>query len=147
MLVVAAQRLLSDLFEISVAGKHHAAGVVLHILSRCLLGHFVRVDDLSFAGLSVFFLYLRKLSGNDRFKLDFVRKYFLYIFNIRLQAFYLVNAVYKVLVIQMAELDFRNILCLHAVNRKAFHKIRHNIAFLFSLADNLYRLVNIKKHF
>ena len=63
-----------------------------------------------------------------------------------MQAFYLVYAVDDILLVEVAELYFSDIFCLDFVDAKARHEVGDNILFLFGVADNAYRLVDVKKY-
>ena len=63
-----------------------------------------------------------------------------------MERFDILDAVYDVLAVQMAQLYFRNVFCLNLIDAKALHEARNDVGFLFGLAHYLYRFVYVEKY-
>ena len=57
------------------------------------------------------------------------------------------NTAENVLLIDIAQLYLCNIFSLYLVDTEAYHKVRHNVRFVFGLTDYLYSLVDVEKNF
>ena len=65
--------------------------------------------------------------------------------DLSLKSLDLVDAVDDILLVEVAELDLRDVIRLDLVDAKACHKVGDNVLFLLSMADDLDRLVDVQQ--
>ena len=146
LLIRAAQRLMSDLFEISLFCQNNTAVVVFHRILDLDFFDLVGVYDLRAARLTVFLLDLGKLLNDECAYFQIVLDRFTKLVDLVLERFDILDAVYDVLAVQMAQLYFRNVFCLNLIDAKALHEARNDVGFFFGLAHYLYRFVYVEKY-
>ena len=146
LLVVSAERLKRDLLEVALARHIQTDVVILYLVVLAIDDHVIYVDYLRTTGLTVLFLDLGELRGDERFLLELVGKYILYLGYFSLKSLDLVYAVDDVLLIEVAELDLCDVFCLDLVNSEACHKVGDNVLFLFGVSYYADSLVYVKQY-
>ena len=105
------------------------------------------MDDFGFSGLAVFFCHIAQLLTDDIFDFCIRAKCFMQTFDFLFQCIQLCNAFQNIFLIDVAQLNLRDIFRLNLINFKACHQIRHNHFFLLGATDNGNRLINIHQDF
>ena len=142
-----AQALGRDLFKVALPGKEHGHRVVRHSFflgGSVLLGQVVQ--DLTAAGLAVFFRYIVQFIDDDAADAGRFCQHIVQVGNILFQLLDLTGALEDVFPVQMAQFDFCHIVCLHFINAKADHQVGHHLGLLLGSADDADGLVDIQQN-
>ena len=145
LLVVSAQGLEGDLFEVALTRQHEAGGVILGMLLLLVDLHGVGRNDLGASGLAVFLFDLGQLLDDECLLLELVLERFLHVGDLGLEILDLGDAVDDILAVEVAQLDLGDIVCLDLVNAKALHQVGHNVGFLFGVANDANGLVDVEQ--
>ena len=67
------------------------------------------------------------------------------VFDLLLQVFDVLQPLQDELPVQMTQLDLRNVLRLDLIDAEADHQVRHDLRFLFGLADDLDGFIDVEQ--
>ena len=116
LFVISLKRFKRYLFKISLLGKDYLAGIIFDgVIINVFLDR-ICVDYLRTSRLTVFFLDFRELLCDKCFELIFIFKNLLNLRNFCLEIFNLGNSVDNILTVEVAKLDFGNVIRLNLVN-------------------------------
>ena len=142
-----AQRLRRDFLEVALLGKEERAGVVGHLLRFFHIGGGVLIDDHALARLTVFFRDRAQLLDNDGLDARLAFEDIVQLGNLLFQILDILGAFKDILAVEVAQLDFRDILRLNLVDAEADHQVGNDLDFLVGFADDLDCFINIEQDF
>ena len=103
------------------------------------------VDDAGAARLGVLFAHVLQLGDDDLLHARRTGENILQILDLVLQGARLLHALEDIFLVDVAQLDLRDILRLHLVDAEADHQVRHHVGLGLRLADDLDRLVDVEQ--
>ena len=145
LLAAHAQRLRRDLLEIALAREEQLHRVIRHKILGRHLRHGLRRDDARAPRRRVLADDLLELADDDAADAALALERRLEVGNVFFQRVGLGRALEDVLAVDVAQLDLSHKVCLHLVEAKARHEVRHDVGLALGIADDGNGTVDIEQ--
>ena len=145
LLAAHAQRLRRDLLEIALAREEQLHRVIRHKILGRHLRHGLRRDDARAPRRRVLADDLLELADDDAADAALALERRLEVGNVFFQRVGLGRALEDVLAVDVAQLDLGHEVCLHLVEIKARHEVRHHVGLALGIADDGDGAVNVEQ--
>ena len=146
VLIAHPQGLRRYLLEVPLPGQEDVHRTQLHRLLRNVRGFLHVVEEHRAAGLTVFLGDLPQLVDYQLVDAVFIAEDILHVGDLLFKVGGLLGALEDIFAVDVAQLDFSNVLRLHLVDAEPYHQVGNYLGFLVGLADKLYRIVDVEQY-